>query len=298
MTVTTGGMAVNENVTMNTDIVVGGAQTWTVAAGKTLTVNANVNTHISPLTINCIGDTVVNGAIRDVRGDPVWNGLLTSSSGSVTKSGTGTLTFTGNNTYTGPTSIYSGTLKLDSGGSIAGDIIDVEAGTFDVSSLAYYSLNAGQILKGNGTVLGSMTVLGTVQPGESPGMLNTGNIIFGAGSVLDIELAGTTPGTLYDVLNSSGAINLQNGSELRLSLLSGLTPNDGDTFDIMNFSSLLGRFSILDLPSLAGGESWDLDHLYQNGTLSVVPEPTALAMLLTVLAAIACRIAAERRQWK
>ena len=184
-------------------------------------------------------------------------------------------------------------MKLDSGGSIAGNIIDVKAGTFDVSSLPGYSLNAGQIIKGNGSVLGSMTVLGTVQPGESPGTLNTGDIIFGAGSMLDIELAGTTPGTSFDVLNSSGAISLQNGSELRLSLLNSYTPNEGDTFDIMNFSSLSGNFSIFDLPSLAGGESWNLDNLYQNGTLSVVPEPAALAMLLTALAAVACWMAAD-----
>ena len=86
-------MAFNENVNLNTGIIVGGAQTWTIAAGKTLTVNANINTHISPLTINCIGDTVVNGAIRDVHGDSMWTGLLTDSSGSVTKSGTAPLPF-------------------------------------------------------------------------------------------------------------------------------------------------------------------------------------------------------------
>ena len=72
-----------------------------------------------------------------------------------------------------------------------------------------------------------MTVLGTMQPGiPSHGILNTGDVTFGNGSILDIELAGTTRGTLYDVLNSSGAISLQDGSELKLSLLSGYTPNE------------------------------------------------------------------------
>jgi fibronectin-binding autotransporter adhesin len=112
LTVTTGGMAFNENVNLNTGITVGGDQTWTIAGGKTLTVNANVNTHISALTINCAGDAIIKGAIRDVHGDSRWNGLLTSSSGSVTKSGTGTLTFYGNNTYTGNTAITAGTIKL------------------------------------------------------------------------------------------------------------------------------------------------------------------------------------------
>jgi autotransporter-associated beta strand protein len=112
LTVTTGGMTFNESVTLNTGLIVGGDQTWTIAGGKTLTVNANVNTHISALTINCAGDTIIKGAIRDVRGDTRWNGLLTSSSGSLTKSGTGTLTLCGNNTYTGNTAITAGTIKL------------------------------------------------------------------------------------------------------------------------------------------------------------------------------------------
>jgi autotransporter-associated beta strand protein len=223
-----------------------------------------------------------------------FSGVI-SGSGGINKNGAGIFTIKGANTYTGPTSIFSGTVKLDTGGAIAGNIIDVKAGTFDVSSLPNYSVNIGQILKGNGSVLGSVTVLGTVQPGESPGTLNTGNITFGSGSMLDIELAGITPGTTFDVLNSSGTISLQDGSELRLSLLGGYTPNDGDSFDIMNFSSLSGTFSSFDLPTLAGGESWDLDNLYQNGTLSVVPEPAALAMLLMALASVACRIAAGKR---
>ena len=84
-----------------------------------------------------------------------------------------------------------------------------------------------------------MDVLGTVQPGESPGILNTGDITFGPGSMLGIELAGIAQGTLYDLLNSSGDVNLQTGSELKLSLLNGYTPNDGDSFDIMNFAAYL-----------------------------------------------------------
>ncbi len=224
-----------------------------------------------------------------------FSGVI-SGSGGINKNGAGIFTIKGANTYTGPTSIYSGTLKLESGGSIAGNIIDVKAGTFDVSSLPNYSINSGQVIKGNGSVLGSMSVLGTVQPGESPGILNTDDVTFASGSMLDIELAGTTPGLLYDVLNSTGAISLQDGSELKLSLLNGYTPNEGDAFDIMNFGSLSGVFTTYDLPVLPGGESWDLDDLYQNGTLSVVPEPAALAMLLTTLAAIGSWMAAGKRR--
>ncbi len=125
-------MAINENVTLNTGITVGAAQTWTIAAGKVLTVAGNINTHISPLTVNCTGEMIVQGAIRDVRGDSRWDGLLASSSGSVTKNGTGTLTFSGNNTYTGDTTIAAGTIKL--GATQAGLYEGMLSSYFDIST--------------------------------------------------------------------------------------------------------------------------------------------------------------------
>ena len=138
-----------------------------------------------------------------------------------------------------------------------------------------------------------MAVLGTVQPGESPGILNTGDITFGPGSMLDIELAGTTQGTLYDVLNSSGPMSLQNGSELETLALKRLHAQRRRYLRHHEFQPACREiFPPSTCPRSPGGESWDLDNLYQNGTLSVVPEPAALAMLLIALAAVACWIAA------
>jgi autotransporter-associated beta strand protein len=269
------------------------------ATAVVMSSNTNFDLNNSTTTIgsladadgNTIGHRVLLGAgTLTVGGNGVsttFSGVI-SGSGGIIKTGAGILTMKGANIYTGPTSIYSGTFKLDSAGSIAGNIIDVKAGTFDVSSLPNYSLNYGQTIKGNGSILGSMTVFGAVQPGESPGILNTGDVTFGSGSLLDIEMAGVTQGTLYDVLNSSGTINLQNGSELKLSLINGYTPNFGDTFDVLNFSVLSGIFTTIDLPTLANGEYWNLDYLYQNGSLSVVPEPATLVMMLAAFATIGC----------
>ena len=52
---------------------------------------------------------------------------MISGTGTVTKSGAGTLTLTGDNTYTGGTTISAGTLSLGNGGttgSVAGNIVD------------------------------------------------------------------------------------------------------------------------------------------------------------------------------
>ncbi len=205
---------------------------------------------------------------------------------SVTKTDGGTWTLCNYNTYTGNTTINGGTLKIASSGSIASNLIDVVTGTFDVSDVSGYTLGNGKTIKGNGSVLGAMTVLGTVEPGESPGMLTVGNTIFGNASLLKIELAGTTPETLYDVLNCTGDLTMQSGSMLTVSLINSFMPISGDTFDILNFTGHSGAFSTINLPTLSGGLSWNLGDLYVGGSITVVPEPAALTMLLTSLAAI------------
>ncbi len=54
----------------------------------------------------------------------------------------------------------------------------------------------------------------------------------------------------------------------------------------MNFSSLIGAFSTLDLPQLDGNRFWDTSNLYLNGTLSLVPEPAISVLLFTALGAM------------
>jgi autotransporter-associated beta strand protein len=279
-------------------------------AGGELPTNTTLNITASGATLDLNGVNQTVGSLAGVAGSSVLlgtgtltvggNGTSTafsgtiSGAGGITKTGAGTFTMSGANTYTGTTLITGGTLKLGNAGSIAGNVIDIRSGTFDVTSLPNYSLNSDQTIKGNGTVRGSMTVFGTVQPGESPGILSTGDITFGNGSLLNIEIAGATPGTLYDMINSSGTINLQDGSKLKLSLINGYTPNYGDYFDILIFSSISGTFTTIDLPTLPDGEYWNLDNLYQNGSLSVVPEPATLVMIFMALATIGCWIYKRR----
>ncbi len=197
------------------------------------------------------------------------------------KAGLGTWTLSGANVYAGSTTIMGGTLKLAATGSIANSpLIDVNTGVFDVSAYSSYTLDSGKTLRGNGTVLGTVLVQGWVVPGESPGMLTVGNMTFDAGSMLDIELAGDSPGS-FDVLNSTGSLTLQSGSTFTVSLISGYVTSGGETFDIMNFDNLSGTFTTLNLPTLSGGLIWGLDDLYTNGTITVIPEPTIILLLAT-----------------
>ena len=250
-------------------ITVGGLNSDPAALGSAVVENASD----TPATLNVktAAKATFGGCLRD------GNGLGALS---LTKSGYGTLTLTSPNTFSGDTRVVTGTLKLAGGGSLASPLVDVQAGVFDVSSVTGgYTLAGGKRIQGNGTIFGAMTVLGTIAPGESPGMLTAGDLAFGSGSLLDIELGGTTAGSQYDVLDSCGAVSLLAGSKLRVSLLGGFAPAGNNVFDILEFGSLSGTFGSLDLPTLGGGLSWDTTNLYREGTISVMPEPAAIVLL-------------------
>jgi len=63
-------------------------------------------------------------------------------------------------------------------------------------------------------------------------------------------------------------------------------PQGGETFDIMDFAGVSGKFGNLNLPALGGGLSWDTSDLYAGGTIVVAPEPATLAMVAMGAAAM------------
>jgi len=125
------------------------------------------------------GSTVVLGANDLVQGTANGSSFAGSirGTGSMTKSGSGTLVLSGVNTYTGGTDVQAGTLRVN--GSVVGDL----------------SVRSGAALGGVGTVGGLVTVAngGTLAPGNSPGTLTVGSLALSAGSTLAFEL-----GTLSD----------------------------------------------------------------------------------------------------
>jgi hypothetical protein len=111
------------------------------------------------------------------------------------------------------------------------------------------SINGGSLL-GDGTISGSVTNNGGIlSAGSSPGTLTiTGSYTQGAGGTLQAELAGTTlAGTDYDLLDVTGTASL--GGTLDISLFGGFIGSVGDTFDIINASSITGDFSNVTVPT-------------------------------------------------
>jgi hypothetical protein len=56
---------------------------------------------------------------------------------------------------------------------------------------------------------------------------------------------------------------------LKVSLVNSFTPSAGQTFDVLDWGTLSGTFSAIQLPALSAGLSWNTSQLYTTGTLSV-----------------------------
>ena len=112
--------------------------------------------------------------------------------------------------------------------------------------------------------------------GNSPDAVSVQNVLLDPTSTLIMELAATSPGSGYDQLDISGLATL-NGT-LDVELLDGYTPSIGESFDIFS-GPTTGSFAQINTARLAQRLSWNTSNLYTNGTISVVPEPSTLALL-------------------
>jgi hypothetical protein len=124
-------------------------------------------------------------------------------------------------------------------------------------------------LSGTGTTgTGRVFLEGDTRPGFSPGtMAFGGDVSFGPQSTLNIELAGTTPGTQYDRVTVAASASLV--GELSVSLLNNFKPMIGNTFQIVTADELEGTFNEVELPALAGGARWDVNYGAGSVSLSV-----------------------------
>jgi autotransporter-associated beta strand protein len=149
--------------TLSVGGVISGAAAGLVKAGAGTLLLAGSNTYGGGTTISAGILQLGDGATKNgyVQNNVTDNGTLAfanplsesfggliSGSGSLAKSGAGTLTLTGNNTYSGGTTINTGVLQLGDGvsqnGSVAGNIADNSALSFaNPSSQTFASVISG-----------------------------------------------------------------------------------------------------------------------------------------------------------
>jgi autotransporter-associated beta strand protein len=185
LTITSGGITTTDSLTFNTDVYIGGPQTWNVPSGKSITVES-LHTVISNLTLTGAGDV----SIRSINGGGVMNsdgpatGHGNTKAGGIIKNNTGSLNMSFSSTYDGD--------------------ITVNAGVLSLGSITSMTLNGA--LFGSGTI--SAGTPGTLEIGGGASNFS-GPINMASGTLSFIPRAGVT-GTFSGAIASTSPIT-QNG---------------------------------------------------------------------------------------
>jgi len=183
---------------------------------------------------------------------------LTLNGGSQTLTKSGISNLNGLYTYTGPTIINSGTLALGAGMSLPNtpSITINSGGTLDASA-GGLALGAGQTLTGSGTILGNLSLAGTLAPGGGLKTLTANNnVTLSASSTTFFELNRDLH--TNDVLQVNGTLTC--AGILSITNLFG-TLVGGDTFHLINAASTSGAFT-----AIAGSPGPGLDWKFNAAT--------------------------------
>lgn len=188
-------VALPNAVTINGAVTIGGTTDLAFGGAGPMTLSA-----AAALTITNTAATTINQSL-------VGTGALTVAAG--------TVTLTGANTHNGPTTVNGGSLLVN--GSQPNSPIVVNSGS----------------LGGTGTA-GVVTVLqGTLQPGNSPGILRvTGSLTMSALAKLVLELNAATVGSGFDQLVVSNSIAFTDAGPT-LDLRANFAPPVGTSFTLL-----------------------------------------------------------------
>ena len=260
-TLTMGGATDNTStfagaVTLQNDLTISQVQT---TAGHALNLAGAISGTAAGTGMNNNGTPITspnNTGIQTVNfvgpGLMSVSGVISNGDGTVAVNiNGGTTLFAAANTYTGATNVNAGTLLVN--GSIGGSTITV---------------NNGGTLGGNGT-LSAVNVAfgGSIAPGNSTGILNSGSFDLQTGGLLSIELGGLNAGVDYDQLNVAGGVSL--AGDLQLSLLNNFSFVMGDRFFVIvndGNDPVIGSFANANNRISVGGVEFDV--FYSGDSLS------------------------------
>jgi hypothetical protein len=206
-------------VTNSANITLGSttAKIWNSTSSTNALLGFNTNTAAGAFTLSG------NANLSTTGGSFTNAGLFTVSTGSTFTVGGSTFNFT----QTAGTTTVDGTLANGGTGSL--------------------NLNGGALF-GTGTLDYGVVDTATITPGNSAtttGKLQIdGTYAQNSGGALDVTIGGKTAGTQFDQLNVTGTANLS--GTLNITLAAGYTPKVGNTFDILNASSVSGDFTTID----------------------------------------------------
>ncbi len=132
---------------------------------------------------------------------------------------------------------------------------------------------------GAGSYTGNIAFSDSFSPGNSAAVVHFQNLQLNSATELLMEIGGETPGTGHDRIVVGENVCL--GGVLTVELIGAWEPKTGDRYDLFDWGTSTGGFSALNLPALSDGREWDTSAIEATGVLSVIPEPTGLALLLS-----------------
>ncbi|MEP7204683.1 MAG: hypothetical protein ABI716_00630 [Candidatus Saccharibacteria bacterium] len=190
-----------------------------------LTIDQN---EVFSLNVDSTFSGAINGAGFTIGYDSNQSAQDVVGGGAITLAGSSNNTSTPNGTYQIPvrTTTLSDSVPANTIQIGYRNIVVINGARSDVS------ITKGGTLKGTGTVGAVNVAGGTIAPGNSPGVLNSGTIVLDSASTLDEEIGGIAGGS-YDQLNVTGTVDL-GGATLNTSLYGGFVPSLNDSFTIIN----------------------------------------------------------------
>ncbi len=310
------GTTTTNNSKLST-INIGAGSSVNISNDSTLTFmkRMRVATSVKTLRVNNAGTIdVASGSTLQLReiqintsNNNVGLELSNLAGGTVDHNGTVAMTMPdrGNSTLNN-----AGTWKIGSAALITGELVDQGSG--DTGVIAFNNQSGGILTGSTATAsldynpLDTVTYLnqtltltneGILSPGvgsNGSGLASVGTLSLtdinatfsGTDATLRIDLGGVVGGT-FDVLTlTNGALTLDSDSKLSLYYVNSFNGSAGDSWSVLNYAGLTGTFNLPTSLVITGASglaadanNYTMTYNANNAVLTLVPEPTSLALL-------------------
>jgi uncharacterized repeat protein (TIGR01451 family) len=253
-------------------------------AGMTLDTRPLVNNGTLSYSSSANGLVLANGAVITNTNGGTFNldagpgigvsgaGNTISNAGTLQRSVTGSEGISPAVTNTGLINANAGQLAFNGGLTQSSGSINLLGGS--ISSPSTIAL-AGGTLKGNGTVGAAVNNSGGIVAPGNPSTAGAISILGlytqGPAAGMSLKVGGTSN---YDILDATAGGTTLDGT-LTVVLFNSFTPTNGNTFDVLRFSTRTGDFANYFLPSFPGGGT------FQSAYVAGTPNALRLTAVVT-----------------